>query len=833
MKKLIFRFSLIFIFALFLINNAKSQSNQYLDFDGVDDWVNAPNASSLIANSNAFSMTGWFFDNNLNYGQGMMGFRTGTQGFYMIILNNGQIECRFRNASTLFDYKSPNGTVIPNIWQHYAWIYDGSSVKLYLNGNLVGGIAASGTITMTDIAFSIGKSPLSSFNFYYNGRIDEVSVWNKALTTTELQNMMQNELTGTEAGLKLYYKFNQGVPAGNNASITKLQTEVNSPTYDGDLAGFAMNGATSNFNGTLNTTFQAISFPQIPTKLVSDPPFTLNATATSGLPVSYTLVSGPASINGNTVTLNGAGTVTIRASQLGNAQYDSASPVINVFDVVDPAQNLPIIEERHPLAGNVYMSSLSKIQLAAKASINYPNIFNVQSVKFKINGQTINATDFSNGHYTAWWQPSSFGNHSIEIIATSNMGATASKFVNINILQNAIDTSVVAFNNVLISSSTPNSVIVEGNLPSFIGAYDTILATLQVSCPTGGCGAWDYVASVDAMSHEGNWFEIIRYITPYGTPCTHKLNVTDYASIVNGKVTFRVNCGSLDNGYLYKLTFDYKAGTPPHIYSQVSQIWKKTYQFGDMANLQPVEVVNYTFPTGSLESKLKLISTGHGWGNLNTGNAAEFYNATHKIQVNNANTFTQANWTNCNPNPDNCMPQNGTWQYNRAGWCPGSIARPFDFNMTPFIANNNISLKYIFYEQYVDQCHPNNPSCVTGTTCTDCNDGFNPHLVVACNLVNFFDTPPPTPLMQEVEENDNFGVLIYPNPSNGKFSINSKNGPDLNYTVSVYNLIGKVIKEFTWNGELHSLDLSNEPKGIYLVRISCKGKSFTKKLIIR
>ncbi len=836
MKKLLFKFSLLFL-VLFLcaLSKPKAQTNQYLDFDGVDDWVSVPNASQLIANSTAFSITGWFFDNALGYGQGMMGFRSATQGFYMIQLNNGTIECRFINAAnTLYEVVAPASTTIPNMWQHYAWIYDGSAIKLYLNGNLVGSKAATGSFTSTTVAFGIGRSFLSSLPFYYNGRIDEVSIWNKALNSTEILDMMQNELTGTETGLQLYYKFNQGVPAGNNASITKLHTELNSPLYDGDILAFSLTGANSNFNGTLNTSFQAISFPQIPVKLISSPPFKLTATATSGLTVEYALISGPATISNDTVTLTGAGTVKIKAFQNGNAQIDTATPVINTFDVVDPSVNAPIIEPRHPLAGNVYMPVLAKIQLAANATIIYPSLFSVQELHFKINGQTIAAHDFGNGHYTAWWQPPTYGNYAIEILSTSNLGAVGSVFVNVNILPTAVDTIVQAFSGVLINSSSAASVIVEGQLPSFIGAYDTIIATLTVTCPSGGCGEWDHIASVEAKSKEGNWFELIRYITPYGTACSHKLLVTDYESVLKGKVAFRVSCGTMDNGYLYALKFDYKQGTPAHLYSQINQVWRKTYPFGDYANLQPVSDFNYTFPANVLASKIKLVSTGHGWGTLNSNNAAEFYDATHHIYVNNVNTYTQHNWTNCNPNPDNCMPQNGTWQYSRAGWCPGSIARPFDYDLTPFVATNSIALKYVFYEQYIDQCHPNNPNCVTGSTCTDCNDGFNPQLDVACHIVNFFDAPPPNPEILEITELINkYAIEVYPNPSNGIFNISSDNKLDKVSTVEIYNLMGNAVMKFQWKGENTAFNLSNLAKGIYIMKISNKDVLAVKKLILR
>ena len=670
------------------------------------------------------------------------------------------------------------------------------------------------------------------FNFYYNGNIDEVTLWNKALTQAEIQAMTTTEPLGTETGLLLYYKFNQGVPNGNNTSITKLHTEVNSPAYDGDITNFALSGTTSNFGGILNSHFQAISFPQIPTKLTSSPPFPLQAISSAGLPVSYTLISGPATLTQDSIiTLTGAGTVTVKAYQNGNAQYDTASPVINSFQVVDPALNVPIIEARHPIAGNVYMPVLSKIQLAALATINYPTIFSVQELHFRINGQNIATHDFGNGHYTSWWLPPSYGNYTIEIYATNNFGATTSTNVNVSVIPTQTDTTVQAFSGVLINSNVA-SVIVEGNLPSYIGAYDTIIATLNVTCPPGGCGEWDHTASIEAKSHEGNWFEVVRYITPYGTACSHKINLADYMSILNGKVTFRVSCGTMDNGYLYALSLNYKSGPPPHKYSQVTQIWKGNYDFGNYANQQPVGVINYSYPANVAASKIKLISTGH-MGPLNSNNAAEFYDATHHIYVNNVNTFTQHNWTTCNPNPDACQPQSGTWQYNRAGWCPGSIAKPFDYDMQAFITSS-VALKYVFYESYIDQCNPNYPPCVNGSTCTDCTDGANPFLVVACNMVNFYDSVPPNPAIQNiVEVKKDFGVSVYPNPSNGKFNLVSNIVQDKPFKVEVYNLTGNIVKQFSWNGEDTYIDLSNFTAGIYLMKLNNEDGVEIKKLIVQ
>jgi len=202
-------------------------------------------------------------------------------------------------------YVAPQFTALPGTWQHFAWVYNGSEVALYVDGTLHGSTPASGTFTVDDIPFTIGRSILSNLNFYYGGRVDEVSVWSKAISQTEIEDMMANELTGTEDNLELYYKFNQGDPGGDNTGITQLVSEVGGGSRDADLIGFALDGENSNFGGELQTGFQAISFSDISNKLNTAPPFQLDAEASSGLPVSFTVVSGPASVSDNTVTLDG------------------------------------------------------------------------------------------------------------------------------------------------------------------------------------------------------------------------------------------------------------------------------------------------------------------------------------------------------------------------------------------------------------------------------------------------------------------------------------------------------------------------------------------------
>lgn len=79
---------------------------------------------------------------------------------------------------------------------------------------------------------------------------------------------------------------------------------------------------------------QTITFGELADRPASDGPVALNATASSGLPVVFTIVEGPATIVGTTLTPTGnPGTVIVRASQPGDAVYAAAADVLRSFEV--------------------------------------------------------------------------------------------------------------------------------------------------------------------------------------------------------------------------------------------------------------------------------------------------------------------------------------------------------------------------------------------------------------------------------------------------------------------------------------------------------------------
>jgi hypothetical protein len=90
-------------------------------------------------------------------------------------------------------------------------------------------------------------------------------------------------------------------------------------------------------NGILALQDQTIAFPAIPDRPLDQSPFMPSASASSGLPVTLSVLSGPATVNGNVVTLTGLGAVTLKAEQSGSATYRPATPVQQTFNVTVPS----------------------------------------------------------------------------------------------------------------------------------------------------------------------------------------------------------------------------------------------------------------------------------------------------------------------------------------------------------------------------------------------------------------------------------------------------------------------------------------------------------------
>ena len=149
---------------------------------------------------------------------------------------------------------------------------------------------------------------------------------------------------------------------------------------------------------------QEIRFEPLNDRKVGEPPFTIGARATSGLPITFTVVSGPAQIRNNKITLSGAGRVEIEAAQAGDSTYAAVEAVCS-FVVGKGRQTIRF----NSAPETVNVGDVCTFQ--ASASSGLPVTFSIRAGRASLSGNrltsdapgtlTIKATQKGNEHYEA------------------------------------------------------------------------------------------------------------------------------------------------------------------------------------------------------------------------------------------------------------------------------------------------------------------------------------------------------------------------------------------------------------------------------------------------
>ncbi|CAN0093498.1 unnamed protein product, partial [Chrysoparadoxa australica] len=131
---------------------------------------------------------------------------------------------------------------------------------------------------------------------------------------------------------------------------------------------------------TFFKTEQTIDFPAITDKPYDEAPFILEATASSGLDVVYEVISGPAMVDGDVLTLTGSiGTVEVKASQPGDINYFPAQSKINQFEVTGYSQIITFPEIPDLVYGDepTELSATSSLILNIEYSSSDENIASI------------------------------------------------------------------------------------------------------------------------------------------------------------------------------------------------------------------------------------------------------------------------------------------------------------------------------------------------------------------------------------------------------------------------------------------------------------------------
>ena len=299
-------------------------------------------------------------------------------------------------------------------------------------------------------------------------------------------------------GLPITYSIlsGPGTVSGNLLSFTGVGYVTVQATQAGN-ANYNSAGEHIRISGNKGT--QTITFPAIPAQKFGNAPITLGATASSSLPVSYS-VTGPASVAGNILTLTGAGSVSIKASQAGDATYGPAATVTANLTVAKASQTVtfPTVPATP--------SNTPGVALSATASTGLPITYSILSGPGTVSGNlltftgvgyvTVQATQAGNANYN------SAGEH-IRISATKGTQTISFPVVAAQTFGNApVTLAATATSGLPVAYSVTGPGTLSGNVLTITGAGTITITANQAGNATFGPAAAVKVTVVVAKANQ-------------------------------------------------------------------------------------------------------------------------------------------------------------------------------------------------------------------------------------------------------------------------------------------------------------------------------------------
>jgi hypothetical protein len=190
-----------------------------------------------------------------------------------------------------------DASLLTNTWSHFVYTHDNDSAKIYLNGNLVQSMAISGGLTFNTLPVRFAGRPVDGWH-PFNGNLDDVGIWNRALTACEIQDLYSSQLNSST-----------GINAGNNLTVCQ-----------GDQVTLSGSGGSNyNWSGGINN-----NTPFVPS---NSQDYVLTALSTNGC-LGIDTVSVTVNQN-STATLNETGLDSVNVNGIWydqNGQYTQVIP---------------------------------------------------------------------------------------------------------------------------------------------------------------------------------------------------------------------------------------------------------------------------------------------------------------------------------------------------------------------------------------------------------------------------------------------------------------------------------------------------------------------------
>ncbi len=172
------------------------QPNSAYSFSGIfpNSLLYVNNFSETMVGRSAFTVTAWVRPPATPSGHsGILGFRDDTLGgvHFLQLTGSNNLECRMRVNSTTYYQPATAPVLTPNTWQLVSLVYSGTTMRCFINNTGSTAVAATwGGFTTTNLPMYIGASSYSDLQDMQNGSIDDVRIYDRALSTSEISQLV-------------------------------------------------------------------------------------------------------------------------------------------------------------------------------------------------------------------------------------------------------------------------------------------------------------------------------------------------------------------------------------------------------------------------------------------------------------------------------------------------------------------------------------------------------------------------------------------------------------------------------------------------------------------
>jgi chitodextrinase len=169
--------------------SSAGHSGGALSFDGNADWVTIPDASNLDLTS-AMTLEAWVYPSQLGSFWRTIITKEQSNGLvYGLFANSDSATPAAVTALPAQDIVRGSNRLLKSTWTYVAATYDGAALRLYVNGIQAASVAGTGAMPSSTQPLRIGGNSMGSQ--WFRGRIDDVRVYNRALSASEIQSDMQ------------------------------------------------------------------------------------------------------------------------------------------------------------------------------------------------------------------------------------------------------------------------------------------------------------------------------------------------------------------------------------------------------------------------------------------------------------------------------------------------------------------------------------------------------------------------------------------------------------------------------------------------------------------